>query len=155
IADLPRDLRQLIVRRTEGNPYFIEEVVRSLIEQGIVYQTDDGLRWKASTRPEDIAIPDTLHALLVARIDRLDAETRATLELASVIGRTFDVRILKAVSPSASSLHLQLAALQRVELVREVARKAGVEYTFKHELARDAAYATMLLRRRRELHRQV
>jgi len=155
IADLPRDLRALIIGKTEGNPYFIEEVVRSLIEQGIVYQTEDGLRWKSSTKPEDIALPDTLHALLVARIDRLDAETRATLELASVIGRTFDVRILRAVSQSAPSLDLQLAALQRVELVRAVARKHGLEYTFKHELARDAAYATILLRRRRELHRQV
>jgi hypothetical protein len=155
IADLPRDLRRLIIHKTEGNPYFIEEVVRSLIEQGIVHQTDDGLRWKSETRMEDVAIPDTLQALLVARIDRLDAETRATLQLASVIGRTFDVRILKAVSPSAASLDLQLAALQRVELVRELARKSGLEYIFKHELARDAAYNTILLRRRRELHRQV
>jgi predicted ATPase len=155
IADIPRDLRALIVRRTEGNPYFIEEVVRSLIEQGIVYRTEDGLRWKSATKLEDIAIPDTLQALLVSRIDRLDVETRATLQLASVIGRTFDVRILKAVSPSASSLDLQLAALQRVELVREVARKPGLEYVFKHELARDATYNTILLRRRRELHRQV
>jgi class 3 adenylate cyclase len=155
IADLPRDLRRLIVRLTEGNPYFIEEVVRSLIEQGIVYQTDDGLRWKSSTRPEEIAIPDTLNALLVARIDRLDAETRATLQLAAVIGRTFDVRVLKAVSESAASLDLQLAALQRVELVREVTRRPDLEYTFKHELARDAAYNTILLRRRRELHRRV
>jgi predicted ATPase len=155
IADLPRDLRQLIIGKTEGNPYFIEEVVRSLIEQGIVHQTDDGLRWKASTRLEDVALPDSLQALLVARIDRLDAETRATLQLASVIGRTFDVRILKAVSDSSASLDLQLAALQRVELVRELARKQGLEYIFKHELARDAAYNTILLRRRRELHKQV
>jgi class 3 adenylate cyclase len=155
IADLPRDLRALIVRRTEGNPYFIEEVVRSLIEQGIVYQTDDGLRWKSATKLDDIAIPDTLQALLVSRIDRLDAETRATLQLAAVIGRTFDARILRAVSGSTSSLDLQLAALQRVELVREVARKPGLEYMFRHELARDATYNTILLRRRRELHRHV
>jgi len=155
IADLPRDLRELIIRKAEGNPYFVEEVVRGLIEQGIVYQTDDGLRWKAATNLEEIAIPDTVHALLVARIDRLDVETRATLQLASVIGRIFDVRILKAVSTSTMSLDLQLAALQRVELVRALARKAGVEYAFKHELARDAAYNTILLRRRRELHRQV
>jgi predicted ATPase len=155
IADLPRDLRRLIIQKTEGNPYFIEEVVRSLIEQGIVQQTPDGLRWKAATKPEDIAIPDTLQGLLVARIDRLDAESRATLQLASVIGRTFDARILRAVSESASSLDLQLAALQRVDLVNEVGRRPGIEYTFKHELARDAAYNTILLRRRRELHRQV
>jgi len=155
IADLPRDLRQLIIQKTEGNPYFIEEVVRSLMEQGIVYQTPDGMRWKSAAKLEEIAIPDSLQALLVARIDRLDAETRATLQLAAVIGRTFDARILKAVSESASSIDLQLAALQRVELVREVGRKPGLEYMFRHELARDAAYNTILLRRRRELHRQV
>jgi predicted ATPase len=113
------------------------------------------LRWKAAAKPEEIAIPDTLNALLTARIDRLDAETRATLQLASVIGRTFDARVLKAVSESPASLDLQLAALQRVELVREIGRKPGLEYMFKHELARDAAYNTILLRRRRELHRQV
>ena len=155
IADLPRDLRQLIIQKTDGNPYFVEEVVRSLIEQGVVHQTPDRLRWQAGPKLDDIAIPDTLQALLVARIDRLDAETRATLQLASVIGRTFDARILRAVSDTASSLDLQLAALQRLELVREVGRKPGLEYTFKHELARDAAYNTILLRRRRELHRQV
>jgi predicted ATPase len=155
IADLPRDLRKLIIKKTEGNPYFVEEVVRSLIEQGIVYQTDDGLRWKASTKLEDIAIPDTLHALLVARIDRLDAETRSTLQLASVIGRTFFARILKAVSDQAMELDRHLGALQRVELVREVMRKPELEYIFKHELARDAAYNTILLRRRRELHKLV
>jgi class 3 adenylate cyclase len=155
IADLPRELRQLIVRKTEGNPYFVEEIVRTLIEQGVVYQTEDGLRWKASTKVEDIAIPDTLHALLVARIDRLDAEARATLQLASVIGRSFYLRVLKAISDSAMALDKHLASLQRVELVREAMRKPELEYMFKHELARDAAYNTILLRRRRELHRQV
>jgi class 3 adenylate cyclase len=155
IADLPRDLRQVIVRRTEGNPYFVEEVVRSLIDQGIVHQTPDGLRWKADSKLDDIAIPETVQALLVSRIDRLDDEARATLQLASVIGRTFDARILRAVSETASSLDQQLSALQRVDLVREVGRQPGAEYSFKHELARDAAYNTILLRRRRELHRQV
>lgn len=155
IADLPRELRQLILRKTEGNPYFVEEIVRTLIEQGVVYQTEDGLRWKAATRVEDIAIPDTLHGLLVARIDRLDAEARATLQLASVIGRSFYLRVLRAISDSTRALDKDLAALQRVELVREAMRLPELEYIFKHELARDAAYNTILLRRRRELHRQV
>ncbi len=155
IADLPKDLRALIVKKTEGNPYFVEEIVRTLIEQGVVYQTDDGLRWKASTSVDDIAIPDTLQALLVARIDRLDAEARATLQLASVIGRSFYLRILKAISDSAMLLDQQLASLQKVELVREAARRPELEYIFKHELARDAAYNTILVRRRKELHRQV
>jgi class 3 adenylate cyclase len=155
IADLPGDLRRLILRKTEGNPYFVEEIVRTLIEQGVVYQTEDGLRWKASTKVDDISLPDTLQGLLVARIDRLDAETRGTLQLASVIGRSFYLRILKAISESAMALDKHIASLERVELVREAMRKPELEYIFKHELARDAAYNTILLRRRRELHRQV
>lgn len=155
IADLPQELRQLILRKAEGNPYFVEEIVRTLIEQGVVYQTDDGLRWKASTRVEDITLPGSLQTLLMARIDRLDQETRSTLQLASVIGRSFYYRILKAVSDSAVALDRHLVALQRVELLREAGRLPEMEYIFKHELARDAAYNTILNRRRREFHRRV
>lgn len=155
IADLPSELRQLILRKTEGNPYFVEEVVRSLIDQGVVYRTDDGLRWKADTEVRDISIPDTLQALLIARIDRLDRETRSTLQLASVIGRSFYHRVLLAISDSALSLDQHLSVLERVELVRESVRTPELEYIFKHELCRDAAYNSILLRRRRELHRQV
>ena len=71
IADLPSELRRLILGKTEGNPYFIEEIVRTLIEQGVVYQTDDGMRWKASTNVDELTIPDSLQTLLMARIDRL------------------------------------------------------------------------------------
>lgn len=155
IADLPNELRQLILRKTEGNPYFVEEVVRTLIEQGVVYQTEDGLRWKATTKLEEIAIPDTLQALLMARIDRLDQETRAVLQLAAVIGRSFYYRVLKEISDSALTVDKHLHSLERVELLRQAARLPELEYIFKHELARDAAYGTILQRRRRELHRQV
>ncbi|MBI4219035.1 MAG: AAA family ATPase [Chloroflexi bacterium] len=155
IADLPPELRQLILRKTEGNPYFVEEIVRTLIEQDVVYQTDDGLHWKTATRVEDIAIPDSLQALLMARIDRLDRETRATLQLASVIGRSFYYRVLKSISDSAMALDKHLLSLQRVELVREANLLPELLYMFKHELARDAAYSSILNRNRREFHRRV
>jgi class 3 adenylate cyclase len=155
IADLPEELRKLILRKAEGNPYFVEEVVRSLIDQGIVYRTEDGLRWKASTSVEDITIPDSLHAVLASRLDRLDQEVRSTLQLAAVIGRSFYHRILNAMSDSAVAVDKHLSALQRVELVRETARVPELQYIFKHELARDAAYGTILHRRRRDLHRRV
>jgi class 3 adenylate cyclase len=155
IADLPVELRKNVLRKTEGNPYFVEEVVRSLIEQGVVYRSDDGLRWRANTNVHEIAIPDTLQALLMARMDRLDRDTRATLQLASVIGRSFYHRVLKEISDSAIALDTHLSALERVELVREAARKPELEYIFKHELTRDAAYNSILRRRRRELHRRV
>jgi class 3 adenylate cyclase/Cdc6-like AAA superfamily ATPase len=155
IADLPDALRQLILRKTEGNPYFVEEIVRSLIDEGVVYRTDDGLRWKSDTKVDDITIPDTLQALLMARIDRLDRDTRSTLQLASVIGRSFYAKVLKAISDSTMALDKHLTALQRVELVREAMRLPELEYIFKHELARDAAYSSILNRKRRELHLRV
>jgi predicted ATPase len=155
IADLPAELRQLILRKADGNPYFVEEIVRTLIEQGVVYETEDKLHWKATAKVADITIPDTLQALLMARIDRLDQEAKSTLQVASVIGRSFYYRILKAISESAIALDKQLGSLQRVELLREAERMPELEYMFKHELARDAAYGSILNRKRRELHQRV
>jgi class 3 adenylate cyclase len=155
IDDLPEDLRALVMRKTEGNPYFVEEVVHSLIEQGAVYESDGRLQWNPGTAIADIAIPDSLQALLMARMDRLDQETRSTLQIASVIGRSFYYRILLAISDSAMTVDKHLRSLERVELLREAGRQPELEYIFKHELARDAAYATILNRRRREFHLRV
>ncbi|MCC6984635.1 MAG: AAA family ATPase [Bauldia sp.] len=155
IADLPAELRQLILRKTDGNPYFVEEIVRTLIDEGVVRQTADGLHWEAKTDVSEIAIPDTLQALLMTRIDRLDQETRSTLQLASVIGRSFYYSILKRISESAMALDRQLLSLERVELLLESARLPELEYMFKHELARDAAYGSLLNRKRRDFHRRV
>lgn len=155
IDDLPEELRSLIMRKTDGNPYFIEEVVRNLIEQGAVERVDGMLRWNPAVQPGDLSIPDTLQALLMARMDRLDQETRSTLQMASVIGRQFYHRILLAISDSAMTVDKHLRSLERVELLREAGRKPELEYIFKHELARDAAYATILNRRRREFHLRV
>ena len=155
ITDLPDDVRQLILRKTDGNPYFVEEVVRSLVDQGFVYDSGDGLRWKAGTRVEDIPIPDSIQALLMARIDRLDAQTKSTLQAASVIGRAFYYRILKTISESAIALDKQMISLERAELLREAGRVPELEYMFKHDLARDAAYSSILNRKRREFHLRV
>ena len=155
IADLPVQLRQLILQKAEGNPFFVEEVVRTLIDSGTVVQDEGGLHWHAPTNVEDIPIPDNLQALLTSRIDRLEEEARHTLQLAAVIGRSFYHRVLKFVSDPAIPLDKQLSALQRVELIREAARIPELEYVFRHELTRDAAYNSILRRRRREFHQHV
>ena len=155
IADLPAELHDLIMRKTDGNPYFVEEVVRTLIDRGAVLQTEAGLRWNAETNVADIPIPDTLQALLMARIDRLDEETKSTLQAASVIGRAFYYRILASISDKALTLGKQMLSLERAELLREAGRVPELEYMFKHDLARDAAYGSILNRKRREFHRRV
>jgi class 3 adenylate cyclase len=155
VTDLPGELHDLIARKTEGNPYFIEEVIRSLIDQGAIEQAPDGLRWREGAEISSITIPDSLQTLLMARIDRLDQEAKSTLQMASVIGRSFYYRILQAISDSALAVDRHLHALERVELLREAGRTPELEYIFKHELARDAAYATILNRKRREFHLRV
>jgi class 3 adenylate cyclase len=101
IESLPAETRELILAKAEGNPFFVEEVIRMLIDHGAIVREGD--RWVATDRVTGIEIPDTLHGLLLARIDRLPQETRRTLRVASVIGRQFAVTVLERVlEPSTS-----------------------------------------------------
>lgn len=160
IADLPSQLRQRILTKTDGNPFFVEEVVRTLIDSGAIRLEKDGegMRWRAAGNVEDIEIPGNLQSLLIARIDRLEEDARHTLQLASVIGRSFYFRVLEAINQAITAVHSeldrQLLALQRVELIREAARVPELEYMFRHSLTQEAAYSTILLRQRREYHRR-
>jgi len=153
IADLPETVRKLILERAEGNPFYLEEIVRSLIEQGAIVQ--DGKSWRASGDILNVKIPDTLQGVLLARIDRLQEDVRRTLQMASVIGRSFLYKLLEAIAEAEQQLDLHLAQLQRVDLVREKNRLPELEYMFKHSLTQEAAYNSLLLERRREFHRKV
>lgn len=155
VADLPDELRGLILAKAEGNPFFVEEVVRTLIESGVIVAEGGGMRWHASGPVADIAIPDNLQSLLTARIDRLQEDVRGTLQAAAVIGRNFHRRVLEYVASAPDALDTHLGELQRVDLVREVARTPEVEYSFRHELTRQAAYDSILRRRRSGFHRGV
>jgi len=95
IESLPGQIRDLILARAEGNPFFVEEVVRMLIERGVIER--DGERWVATSEIASIEIPDTLHGLLLARIDQLSEPAKRSLRVASVIGRQFPVRVLERV----------------------------------------------------------
>ena len=93
VESLPTETRELILRRAEGNPFFVEEVIRMMVDRGAIIR--EGEQWVATDRAADIEIPDTLHGLLLARIDRLPPESKRTLRVASVIGRQFGVTILE------------------------------------------------------------
>jgi class 3 adenylate cyclase len=95
IEQLPDAIRDVILAKAEGNPFFVEEVVRMLIEQRAIVRADG--RWVATTQIDDVEIPDTIHGLLLARIDRLPEEAKRALRVASVIGRQFSVRVLEEV----------------------------------------------------------
>jgi predicted ATPase len=88
-------MRALILRRSEGNPFFVEEIIRMLIERGAIVRVDGG--WAAGTELDGLEIPDNLQGLLMARIDRLPLEARDALRVASVIGRQFPLKVLQYV----------------------------------------------------------
>ena len=155
ISDLPPRLRRMILEKTDGNPFFVEEVVRTLIDSGAVVRDESGAHWRAVVEVDDIAIPENLQTLITSHFDRLDGEVRSTLQMASVIGRTFYYKVLKLVSDAANQLEGQLSTLQRVELIRETARVPELEYMFRHELTREAAYNSILRRRCRQFHLSV
>ena len=155
ISDLPPALRDLILGKSEGNPFFVEELIRSLIDSEIVVRDESGEHWVATAEIENISVPDNLHALLTARIDRLDREIRETLQLASVIGRTFYYRVLEVITDIQDALNDHLNTLQRVELIMERARIPEIEFMFRHDLTRDAAYNSILKRKRAKFHLRV
>ncbi len=155
ISDLPTDLRQTILHKSEGNPFFLEEVIRALIDQQVIQYEAAEKKWRAVKAFQAVEIPDSLQALLLSRVDRLEPKTRRTLQLASVIGRTFSYRVLKAVLGSNGDLDADLAVLQRVDLIQESRLQPEKEFTFRHELTRDAAYESILRRQRREYHLKV
>jgi class 3 adenylate cyclase/tetratricopeptide (TPR) repeat protein len=160
IDSLPSATRNMILRRADGNPLFAEEIVRTLIDSHAIESVDG--RWVATTTIKDVEIPATIHGLLLARIDRLPEEARQVLRVASVVGRTFSVRVLHlVVSPSAAPaeglgrLGDALASLEGAGLVGLVASSPYLEYQFRHALIQEAAYALLLKQERRSLHRAV
>jgi len=162
VEALPHPLRMRILDHAEGNPFYVEEVIRSLIDGGAIVFDEGMEQWVATRRVEDIAIPDTLQGVLVARIDRLEEDARRVLQMASVIGRIFHYRVLAAIAEgqhlveeARSELHTHLSTLQREEMIREQARVPELEYIFKHHLTEQAAYNGLLRRERRLFHRQV
>jgi class 3 adenylate cyclase/tetratricopeptide (TPR) repeat protein len=161
IPEIPDHLRENILEKSDGNPFFIEEVVRTLIDNGAVEPQDrdvDGETrryWVATNEAAEFTIPDNLQSLLSARMDRLEDATRNTLQMASVIGRSFYHRVLKAVDQDSPELDKQVNTLLQLDMIRESARVPEVEYMFRNPLTQEAVYETILLKRRREFHLRV
>jgi adenylate cyclase len=148
------DLGDRIQERTGGNPFFIEEVVQSLIEAGSLEGSSGAYRL---VKPADVAaIPASVQAVLAARIDRLREREKEVLQTASVIGRSFSGPILKGVTDlSEADLTASLSSLQRAELIYEEALYPDAVYAFKHSLTQEVAYRSQLTERRARVHAAV
>ena len=152
-AALPRQLEQLIASKAEGNPFYVEEETKSLVEMGILVKTNGSY---TMARPVDeIRIPDTIQEVILSRIDRLEGQARQAIQLASVIGREFTVRLLDRISDLEARLDDALGQLKALELIYEKLFSPELAYMFKHALTHDVAYSTLLHERRRALHRIV
>ena len=149
-SDLSPDMRERILARAEGNPFFVEEVVRALVENG-------AMAAGAATGGDapQFEIPDSLQSLLIARIDRLAEDARRTLQIAAIVGRSFYYRVLDAILDTGAGLEARLGELEQANLIFEAARQPEREYSFRHALLQEAAYRTILRKHRREFHQRV
>ena len=158
IEDLPESVRKLILNKAEGNPFFVEEVIRALIDSEYIVQENS--HWRATREIVNVTIPDTLSGVLSARIDRLPQNTKHVAQTAAVLGRIFAHRALMATCAAApppeqiEDVEPHLGVLTYEELVRERVHDPELEYIFKHALTQEAAYELLLIRRRKELHRR-
>jgi class 3 adenylate cyclase/tetratricopeptide (TPR) repeat protein len=152
-------LKQLLVDRTEGNPFFLEESVRALFDQGILEHVGEGTSAGSVllTKPlTELRLPATVQAVLAARIDRLPLDDKRLLQTAAVVGTEVPWPLLQAIAdvPEAA-LRKSLAHLQAAELLYESSLFPELEYTFKHALTHEVAYGSLLRERRRGLHARI
>ncbi|MEE8434645.1 MAG: adenylate/guanylate cyclase domain-containing protein, partial [bacterium] len=153
VKTLPEGLAERVHRRTDGSPFFAEEVALSLIEEGVV-QRDNGNAVLTRSVME-IAFPDTVQAVVRARIDRLPNAPREVLLLASVVGREFTESLVAKLSERPDPVTKHLGELKTLELILEKGFDPELEYMFKHAITREVSYSTLLVRRRKALHKLV
>jgi tetratricopeptide (TPR) repeat protein len=143
-------LKRLIIERTEGNPFFMEEMIQALFEQGVLVR-NGGL--KLAKPLNDIRVPPTVQAILASRIDRLPAAEKELLQTLAVLGREFRLGLIKRVTDkSDDELEPMLSELRIAEFIYEQPAFPDIEYTFKHALTQEVAYNSVLTERRRLLH---
>ena len=147
---LPDQLRDLVLAKAEGNPFFVEEMIKSLLETGALARHAGSCEVVPTSSWTEV--PDTIQDVILSRIDRLEESPRKALQLASVIGREFSVALLETIADLREPLAESLRKLKGLELIFE--RNVFPEHTciFKHALTQQVAYNSLLRQRRKELH---
>ena len=147
------ELSQLILSRGAGNPLFMEEFTRALLEKGYIRRSNG--HYVLAVKPDEIQVPETVQGIIGARIDNLKGDLKRTLQVSSVIGREFSATVLQMTMGLSTGLQEVLSELQGLELIYEKNLFPETEYTFKHALTQDVAYSSLLIRSRREIHQKV
>src|SRR5262249_35357019 len=152
-AQLPAELRSALMDKAEGRPLFVEEVTKTLLDLGVLRRESDGYRMVKGG--SEISVPDTIQGIIMSRLDRLGEDGKRTVQLASVIGRQFLVRLLERIADLRGELEGLLGELKSLEIIYEQGLLPEPAYIFKHAVIQDVAYQSLLVQRRRELHRAV
>src|SRR5262249_27144866 len=152
-AELPEDLQALVVRRTEGNPFFVEEVLRSLRESDALRREGDRLMLAGDL--DTLVVPATIEDVIRARTQRLGDAARQGLEAASVIGREFARRLVDHVTGSPEGSEGSFRELTGAELIQEKSPFPELTYAFTHALTHEVVYGSLDPARRADLHRRV
>ncbi len=149
-AELPASVREVVIQRAEGNPFFVEELVRTLIDRGVLERQNGG--WIAHELAEELVVPDTVRAVLAARIDLLEPAEKAALQAAAVIGRTFWA---SPVYELLEGLEPDLRLLEERDFIRHRSGSSIVgerEFSIKHALTREVAYESLPTMKRARFH---
>lgn len=156
VAHWPAEVHQVIVGQTEGNPLYLEELLRVLIETGVLTPTGEA-HWQVTGALDALQVPDTLEGVMMTRLDRLDEPSRNTAQVAAVIGRSFATDVLAHVTDMQviTTLLPHLFRLQQHEIAHETQRQPEPVYAFKHGVMQEVAYTSLLARVRRQVHRRI
>jgi class 3 adenylate cyclase len=147
-------LKRLIIVRTEGNPFFMEETVQVLLDEGALVR--DGAAIKVTKSLNELKIPPTVQGILAARIDRLPAAEKELLQTLAVIGKDFPLALVREITRKPDDeIDSMLNNLQLAEFIYEQPAIGDVQYTFKHALTHDVAYKSVLVERRKLLHERI
>jgi len=144
---------RFVQQKVEGNPFYLEEVVNSLIESEVLVQKNGS--WKLAKPIQKMDLPSTIQGVISARVDRLEGESKRLLQEASVIGRSFFFEILKRVSEITARIDNYLLGLERLDLIRTKALKPELEYIFKHAVTQEVVYNSLLKKERQGIHKRI
>jgi class 3 adenylate cyclase/tetratricopeptide (TPR) repeat protein len=153
LDQLPADLEKRILSKTEGNPFYVEEIVLNLQEQNVLRQEGD--RWVLAADLRGLEIPETVQGVILARLDRLAVQVRRVLQCASVIGHIFRYRVLEYIAEVRERLETVLSELIDVEFIFEKTALPELIYLFRHVVTQEVTYNTLLKRRRQAFHGRV
>ena len=150
---IPPEVRRLVQEKAEGNPFYVEEMVNSLIESEILRR--DGGSWQLTGPILDSTVSSTIHGIIGGRLDRLESESKQVLQEASVIGRSFLYEILQKISTLQQDIDGCMRSLEQMDFIRAKAIHPDLEYVFKHALTQEVAYNGLLISHRREIHERI